>query len=115
MKKLVRFAIIREVFLAGSLLKSEVSRLLARQRKRNALMLAKVSSMTDLSAMVEEVCDELTLEHILVGVTSLTAQTVEASAAATETQEPVVEGSKRKRDVKKARKEESKVEIAVAA
>lgn len=63
-----KLAILREVFLAGSLLKSELPQILARGAKRNAQILSKIKSMQDLSTLCDEACDELTLDHVLVGV-----------------------------------------------
>lgn len=101
-RDLVKVAVLKEVFLAGSLLRSELGQLLWRQRKRNAAVLSRVKSEEQLAELCEQACDELTLEHMLVGVTSvgLKNEAVEEGVKAT--------GAKKKRDGKRARKEETK-------
>lgn len=44
-RELVRLAILREVFLDGSLLKSELAQVMTRQKKRNSTVLARFKSL----------------------------------------------------------------------
>lgn len=111
MKTLVKFAIMREIFLAGSLLKSEIGQLLARHKKRNANILSKVGSLKALQTIVDSVCDELTLESILVGVSSndkeVTLKDQKTSAKTEEANQ--VGGVAKKRQAKNAVKNEQKM------
>ena len=69
-KQLVKLAILKEVFMSGSLLKSEIAEIIARKPVRNAQLLKKMKSksMEELTVITDEACDELTIEHILIGV-----------------------------------------------
>ena len=62
--------------------------------------------MTALSQIVETVCDELTLEHILVGVPCYSLDLVPKKEKVTDEQ---VTGAKKKRESKKALKEQEKM------
>jgi len=65
-------------------------------------VLAKVKSVEQLSELCEQACDELTLEHAFVGVASVTLknEAVEENGG--------MSGAKKKREGKRARKEELK-------
>ena len=63
--------------------------------------------MADLNALTEAACDELTLEHILIGVT---AKPLEDPHIEEENKvEAAATGSKKKRQTKKAAKDEKKI------
>ena len=76
-------------------MKSEIAQILARQTTRNKQILSKVQSMAALATLTEEACDELTIEHMLIGVTN----------TAIDDQSPQDNAIKKKRESKKARKE----------
>ena len=109
LKQLIRSAILKEVFLAGSLMKSEVAETLARQATRNAQILSKVKSMQALTELTNEACDELTLEHVLIGVTSTNDQGDTAAGLQKNTKEESKIGAKKKRETKKAQKDQEKI------
>ena len=56
--------ILKEIFLAGSLLKSDIIQIL--KRKQKSLALDKMDE--DFDKIVDQVCGQLTLDHFLVGV-----------------------------------------------
>ena len=49
----MKVAVLKEVFLAGSLLRSELGQLLWRQRKRNAAVRSRVKSEEQLAELCE--------------------------------------------------------------
>ena len=108
LKQLVKYAIVKEIFISGALTKSELAQVVARQGKRNAQILKQVKSIQDLSSLTDEACDELTLEHILVSVGQKDKQD-EAIYQKQGVEENALTGAKKKRESKKQRKENEKI------
>ena len=108
LKQLVKYAIVKEIFISGALTKSELAQVVARQGKRNAQILKQVKSIQDLSSLTDEACDELTLEHILVSVGQKDKQD-EAMYQKQGVEENKLTGVKKKRESKKQRKENEKI------
>ena len=108
LKQLVKYAIVKEIFISGALTKSELAQVVARQGKRNAQILKQVKSIQDLSSLTDEACDELTLEHILVSVGQKDKQD-EAIYQKQGVEENKLTGVKKKRESKKQRKENEKI------
>ena len=61
---LLKFVILKEIFLAGSLSKGEIAEIL----KRKKSWIRELAESENLEKLVEQVCGELTLDHILAGV-----------------------------------------------
>ena len=108
LKQLVKYAIVKEIYISGALTKSELAQVVARQGKRNAQILKQVKSIQDLSSLTDEACDELTLEHILVSVGQKDKQD-EAMYQKQGVEENKLTGAKKKRESKKQRKENEKI------
>lgn len=114
LKQLVKLSILKEVFLAGSLLKSEIAQALSRQAARNKKSPLATKSLHQLQTLADEACDELTQENLLIGVTAHSGElkATDPMEAALGEQNDQATGSKKKREAKKARKDAEKEKSA---
>ena len=67
-ESMLKFVILKELFLAGSLSKNELTQTL--KRKKNSHLVSKIGETENLGKLVDQVCDELTQHNILVGVSN---------------------------------------------
>ena len=62
----LKFGILKEIFLAGSLSKREI--VMKLKEKKHSSWVRQLTETENLETLVERVCGELTLNHILAGV-----------------------------------------------
>ena len=102
---ILKFQILKELFLAGSLSQTEIANTI-QKRQTNSKIFKSLADGKDLRDLVATTCAKLTQDNILVGVSNEQNQTV---------RQPTKKEAEalRKRDAKKDRKDEEKMNKVV--
>ena len=66
-KTILKYSILKELFLAGSLSQSEIANAIE-NRKKSSNLINMIDKENDIGKLVAQVCAELTQDNILVGV-----------------------------------------------